>query len=521
MMELAVLRKVAEELDELLGRGHVNKIHQPLPREIVLRIRVPGAGEKRLMISADPRVGRAHLTSLRIPNPQRPPRFCAYLRSHLQGALITGVSCAPDDRVLRIAAIRGPREEPSRRDLVLELLGRDSNILLVDGATGLIMECLHRIPEKEHGTRIVLPNYRYEPPPKHAARVRDPVDESESGPVAAGITTLPSGKKRLTLHGSAPEDELFDSMNEAADAFFTRELGSILLEASRRSLLGPLKSKMRSLQRRLGKIEADGTRLKKLAERQEEGELLKANLHRVRKGAASIEVEDWATGRKRLVNLDPALDAVANMERIFKRAAKGKRGERKVPARLRETREERAALEDLIFFVESAVSAEELDRLAPELPRSRVQAGTDAQPAVKRSGKGTASLLRTFRTGSGREVLVGRSGKGNDQILRKARKGDLWFHVEGVPGAHVLLPRRDKGPPDPDDVEFAAGLAVEFSKAKGKGRVEVIVADVKDVSRLKGALPGQVRVRRRRTITSEGAEIPVTPEHDGAHGQKR
>ena len=76
-MDLAVLQKIADELDELLGGGYINKIHQPLPREIVLRIRVRGAEEKRLMISADPRVGRAHLTTLRIPNPQTPPRFCA------------------------------------------------------------------------------------------------------------------------------------------------------------------------------------------------------------------------------------------------------------------------------------------------------------------------------------------------------------------------------------------------------------------------------------------------------------
>ncbi len=517
-MDLAVLQKIAEELDELLGGGYINKIHQPLPREIVLRIRVRGAEEKRLMISADPRVGRAHLTTLRIPNPRTPPRFCAYLRSHLQGALLTGVFCAPDDRVLRIATVRGPRAEPSLRDLVLELLGRDSNILLVDRATGLIMECLHRIPEKERGKRIVLPKFRYEPPPRPATHPRYSVDETGSRSPRPGITTLPSGKNRLTLHASPPEDELFNSMNEAADALYGRELGSMRLEASRRSLLGPLKSKVRSLDRRLDKIEADRTRLEKLAARQEEGELLKANLHRVKKGMASIEVEDWNTGEKRLVSLDPALDAVTNMERIFKRAAKGKRGEGKVLARLRETREEKAALDDLIFFVESAANAEELDRLAREFPGFQEPIGSQAHSRPAEPRKETGLLVRTFRTRSGREVLVGRSGKGNDQMLRKkAHKGDLWFHVKGVAGAHVLLPQRGKEPPDPDDVEFAAALAVQFSKAKGKGRVEVIVADVKDVLRPKGALPGQVRIRHYRTVLSEGLDISVM---GGEYGDK-
>jgi predicted ribosome quality control (RQC) complex YloA/Tae2 family protein len=81
----------------------------------------------------------------------------------------------------------------------------------------------------------------------------------------------------------------------------------------------------------------------------------------------------------------------------------------------------------------------------------------------------------------------------------------------------VLLPQRGKEPPHSDDVEFAAGLAVRFSKAKAKGRVEVIVADVKDVFRSKGALPGQVRIRHYRTVLSEGPDVSVM---GGEYGDK-
>src|SRR5271157_5034147 len=80
-MDLAVLQKVAQELNELLPGGFVNKIYQPLPREIVLRIRFRTGGEKKLMLSADPLLGRIHLTSLKIPNPPTPPSFCACLRA--------------------------------------------------------------------------------------------------------------------------------------------------------------------------------------------------------------------------------------------------------------------------------------------------------------------------------------------------------------------------------------------------------------------------------------------------------
>ena len=145
-MDLAVLQKIAIELDELLRGGFINKIHQPLPRELVLRVRTRGAGEKKLMISADPLLGRIHLTDLKIPNPPAPPRFCAFLRAHVQGARISGVRADATDRVVWIATTRGPSDAADERDLILELLGRDSNLVLVDRSSNKIMDCLHRIP---------------------------------------------------------------------------------------------------------------------------------------------------------------------------------------------------------------------------------------------------------------------------------------------------------------------------------------------------------------------------------------
>ncbi len=116
-------------------------------------------------------------------------------------------------------------------------------------------------------------------------------------------------------------------------------------------------------------------------------------------------------------------------------------------------------------------------------------------------------MIREFQTPSGGVALVGRSGRGNDHLLRtKAAKGDLWLHVKGTAGAHVLLPLRGRAQVPPEDTLFAAGLAVKFSKVGGKGKAEVMVADVKDVGRIKGALPGQVTVRKYRTVVADGSE---------------
>ena len=111
-----------------------------------------------------------------------------------------------------------------------------------------------------------------------------------------------------------------------------------------------LRTRIRALDRRVAKIEADARRLKEFTDRQEEGELLKANLHKIKKGMTSIDVTDWQTGGTRTIALEPSLGPVANMERIFKKAAKGRRGEKKVQERLQRTAEEKESVRRTSLF---------------------------------------------------------------------------------------------------------------------------------------------------------------------------
>ncbi|MBI4964246.1 MAG: NFACT family protein [Desulfomonile tiedjei] len=503
-MDLSVLQRVALELDDLLRGGFINKIHQPLPREIVLRVRLPKGGEKKLVVSADPKLGRIHLTGLRIPNPPSPPRFCAFLRAHFQGSRILKVEAAHDDRVVSIEAIRGPEGARVERRLILELLGRDSNIILVDLQSNRIMDCLHRIPEKETGSRVVLPGCDYLPPPKHArSETSAAVSTHQDGP-APGIAGSPDGRKVLTATAHI-DDQTFPSMNEAVDAFFSVKLGSDLLEGMRRALAAPLKARLRSLDKRLAKIREDNDRAEAFIARGEEGELLKANLRRISKGMDRIVVQDWTTGQDRTIELDPALDRVANMERIFRKSAKGKRGMEKILERLKQTLEEKEAAQDQLFFIESAKNVTELNELAADV--SSGEPPRQSRPDLERKAgrKPRTDLFREFKTASGKDVFVGKSAAGNEYLVRKrAKKGDLWFHVKDRPGAHVLLIQRGKEAASATDMEFAAGLAVQFSRARGKGRVEVMVADVRDVGHPAGGVPGQVTVKNYKTVLASG-----------------
>lgn len=503
-MNVTILKVVAQELDQLLRGGFVNKIHQPLPREVILRIRLPHGGEKKLVLSADPKLGRFHLTDLKIPNPPVPPRFCAYLRAHLQGARILRIETAADDRVVRLVTLRGPEEARLERDLILELLGRDSNIILVDRQTGGIMDCLHHLSAKETASRVVMPGTEYTSPPKRPG-VPAPEAEVSAATAIPGIAVGPDGGTCLTIEATGSNDQRFPTLNEAADAFFAPRLKMAMLESLRRVLTGPVKRRIRSLQRRLTKIEADEARLEQFAARGEEGELLKTNLSRAKKGMDRVVVQDWSTGQDRTIDLDPSLDAVANMQGLFKQAAKGKRGKKIVSERREQTQREISAFQDQLFFMESARDLQELESVAGDAGTTP----TRPEPGdAKKSdgGKSTASaFFRQHTAPSGRIVLVGKSSRGNDFLVRrKADKEDLWFHVKDWPGAHVLLRTAGRTPVPSEDIEFAASLAVSFSAARGKGKVDVMMALVKDLGRPRGGLPGQVIVKRCRTVLAQG-----------------
>jgi predicted ribosome quality control (RQC) complex YloA/Tae2 family protein len=504
-VDLAILQRIARELDDLLPGGFVNKIHQPLPRDLVLRIRRGGLGEKKLMIGADPGLPRLHLTELKIPNPPSPPRFCAFLRAHFQGSKILQITADDHDRVVRIAATRGPEGQRIRRELILELLGRDANIILVESSSNVIMDCLHRIPPKETGTRAVMPGLEYAPPPLARGRSFGEPEETRCGAEDPGIAALPNGKSRLVLSVTGPNDRAFSTMNLAAEAFYCPKLETALLESHRRGMTAPVRTRVRSLERRLAKIQADGERLRALAARQAEGELLKANLRLVRKGMDHVEVQDWETGRPRTIFLEPALTAVENMERIFRKCAKGKRGEQKVQERRNQTLEEMRALQDLLYFMDRAADVEELDRLVLDAQPSAPSAGRTSQK-TRAARTGEPQLFHGFPLSQGRQVLVGRSASGNDVLLRrKARAGDLWLHVKDFSGAHVLLPSPGKEGPPQEDIDYAAALAVRYSKARGKGKVEVMMASVSDVETVRGGFKGQVTVKRYRIVLSDGA----------------
>jgi predicted ribosome quality control (RQC) complex YloA/Tae2 family protein len=100
------------------------------------------------------------------------------------------------------------------------------------------------------------------------------------------------------------------------------------------------------------------------------------------------------------------------------------------------------------------------------------------------------------------EVLVGRTARDNDVLtFQIASQRDFWLHVAGSPGSHVIVRNPEGLESLPrETLRYAAALAARHSKARDAGRVTVHVARVKDVTKPRGAPPGQVSLKRYRSV---------------------
>ncbi|MGB9699499.1 MAG: NFACT family protein, partial [Thermodesulfobacteriota bacterium] len=158
-MDLFLIRGIGEELKKEICGGFINKIYQLNRYDLLLRIRRQGQ-EKNLLISTHPDYSRWHLTEKKYVPPPTPPRFSAYLRKHVHGARVVEIVQEPYERIMRLHLEKLLDANLIRKlTLVVELLGKKSNVFLVEGEK--ILEALHRSPigEKEKKENIPGKNY--------------------------------------------------------------------------------------------------------------------------------------------------------------------------------------------------------------------------------------------------------------------------------------------------------------------------------------------------------------------------
>lgn len=163
-MDSISVRALAVELNELLAGGRVDKIYQPERGEIIIGIRAGGVTYK-LLLCANPSFPRVHITETKPENPASPPMFCMLLRKHLSAGKVIRVYQHSFERIIKIdIESRDELGDLSVKTLVAEIMGKHSNIILLDSA-GKIIDSIYHVDITVSSVRQVLPGLMYENPP--------------------------------------------------------------------------------------------------------------------------------------------------------------------------------------------------------------------------------------------------------------------------------------------------------------------------------------------------------------------
>lgn len=566
-LDAVTLSALAEELRPQLVGAKIEKVQQPQRDMILLTVRSRDSGSRRLVLSGGPGSARIHFTTASFENPASPPMFCMLLRKHLVGARIRAVVQPGRERLL-ILELDGHNElgDPVEKRLVLELIGRNTNLILV-GSEGHVIDCLRRVDEGMSAQRQILPGLLYRQPPALTApdfftcgeetrREVFQTAERDGQPADKWLLRHFSGLSPLLcreLWYRAGEDwaRLPAAMDAMVATVLARDFTPYMLSQDKRpkdfsclviqqygesmqagtapnfsTLLDQFytgRDKAENMRRRASDLSrtvktACDRQARKLQNQMQElehtrdretwkkyGELLTANLYRIPKGGERVTVQDYYQQEcpDVVIPLDPRKSPQQNAAAYFKEYTKAKTAERYLTELIEKGKRDLEYLERVSDMLTRVQGEADI----AELRRELVATGFVKKP--KQSGKKQrepeAKPLR-FISDSGFEILVGRSNAMNDRLTSQiARRNDLWLHTQKIHGSHVIVRTEDREV-DAKTLEQAASLAAWFSQGRDAGKVPVDYTPVRNVKKPRGALPGGVIYTEFKTIFAQPEE---------------
>ena len=558
----------ARELHAALVGGRIDKITQPEKDAVVLLIRA-GSENRRLLLCASPNNARCHLTTATFPNPLEPPMFCMLLRKQLMGGRVQSVRQIGGDRVLHIDidTVDELGDHVLRR-LILEMMGRHSNLILVDGE-GKILDAARHVNAEMSRVRQIQPGLPYLPPPAQdkldpaevtaqalaqrlAAQAGAPLHKALaasvaglSGPAARELSyrVEQSGAQepediavRLAeliahLPDMASPQVLLDERGEASDAFAFPYLSQPLdRQESCDSLSRALERCFgaKDAQDRINQKSASMVRLlkgqierceKKLALQEEElasaarmeeyrlmGEMINANLWQLRKGQTEAELPNFydENGGTMVIPLDSRLTPAQNAQRYFKKYQKARSARDTAAQQKEKTLTELNYLEGMLLDVGKCVGESELEEIRQELVRT----GYMKRNTNRRQQRALPqSKPYRYRSSDGIFIDVGKNAAQNDRLTGGARPGETWLHAKDMPGSHVII--RQEGEVPLQTLKEAAILAAWYSKGQRSSSVPIDYTLRRYVKKPGGAAPGMVIYTNQKTLfmTVEEADV--------------
>ena len=542
------LHHMVEELRTELLNGRIQKINQPFDQELVLQIR-SNRQSHRLLLSAHPVFGRIQLTETTFENPAQPSTFIMVLRKYLQGAVIESIEQIENDRIVEITVSnKNEIGDNIQATLIIEIMGKHSNILLVDKSNHKILEVIKHIGFSQNSYRTLLPGATYIAPPSTDALNpftikdeklfeilqtqeltaknlqgifqgigRDTASELENLLVNEKLSKFRNFFKQETnpcltdksfscVPFSNTIDDHFSSLSQLLDVFYKDKAERDRVKQQASELIRRVENELQKNRQKLKKQEKELLATENAEEFRQKGELLTTLLHQVPNDQDQVVLDNYYTNQPITIALDKALTPNQNAQKYFKRYQKLKEAVKYLTELIEETKSTILYLES----VETVLNQAGLDEIA-EIRDELIQTGfirrrqREKLHKRKKPEKYLASDGKTI-------ILVGRNNLQNDELTFKmARKEELWFHAKDIPGSHVVI----TGNLDPsDEVKTdAAELAAYYSKGRLSNLVQVDMIQVKKLNKPTGGKPGFVTYTGQKTLR-------VTPDSEKIESMK-
>ncbi|HGQ5258169.1 TPA: Rqc2 family fibronectin-binding protein PavA [Streptococcus pneumoniae] len=529
------LHHIVEELRSELVNGRIQKINQPFEQELVLQIR-SNRQSHRLLLSAHPVFGRIQLTQTTFKNPAQPSTFIMVLRKYLQGALIESIEQVENDRIVEITVSnKNEIGDHIQATLIIEIMGKHSNILLVDKSSHKIIEVIKHVGFSQNSYRTLLPGSTYIAPPsteslnpftikdeklfeilqtqeltaKNLQSLfqglgRDTANELERILVSEKLSAFRNffnqeTKPCLTKTSFSPVPfanqvgEPFANLSDLLDTYYKDKAERDRVKQQASELIRRVENELQKNRHKLKKQEKELLATDNAEEFRQKGELLTTFLHQVPNDQDQVILDNYYTNQPIMIALDKALTPNQNAQRYFKRYQKLKEAVKYLTDLIEETKATILYLES----VETVLNQAGLEEIA-EIREELIQTGFIRRRQREKIQK--RKKLEQYLASDGKTIIyVGRNNLQNEELTFKmARKEELWFHAKDIPGSHVVI----SGNLDPSDAvkTDAAELAAYFSQGRLSNLVQVDMIEVKKLNKPTGGKPGFVTYTGQKTL---------------------
>lgn len=528
------LHHLTNELQEQIEKGRIQKVNQPFDHELVLTIRNNRRNYK-LLLSAHPVFGRIQTTEANFQNPQNPNTFTMIMRKYLQGAVIETIQQIENDRILEIVVSnKNEIGDHIKATLVVEIMGKHSNIILIDKNEHKIIESIKHVGFSQNSYRTILPGSTYIAPPK--TKAINPFDISDqtlfellqnNDLSPKNLQQLFQGlgrdtalelshclkdnklndfrqffsreyypsltEKSFSAVQFSSSHETFQSLGQLLDYYYQEKAEKDRIAQQASDLIHRVQSELEKNIKKLAKQQDELLATENAEEFRQKGELLTTYLSMVPNNQDVVVLDNYYTNQTIEISLDRALTPNQNAQRYFKKYQKLKEAVKHLKGIISDTENTITYLESVETSLNHA-SMEDINDIREELVETGFikRRAHDKQHKRKKPEQYLASDGKTI-------IMVGRNNLQNDELTFKmARKGELWFHAKDIPGSHVLI--RDNLNPSDEVKTDAAELAAYYSKARLSNLVQVDMIEAKKLNKPSGTKPGFVTYTGQKTL---------------------